>query len=874
MPTSGWKKEPLTFTDYSHEKLFGAASPDVKITPYTRDISGLPIVYQGKDWDCVAATVTFIKQYQDKKNGRKISPLSHKFLAAVSNTGADGATPSQVLMAAKNVGICESEKWVKANGKISAELELNAKLHGIGGFAFLHRLDPASLFHAAVTSGPLMLGVDSYQGSEPHMMAEIGVEERNGIMGFKTANWWKENEQDEGWVPFSDVKFAATVLDKKPVGDVAMPIFAVLQSKWQFVSNVKKAASAAVSVIVALSGLISGAANQSNGQVPNGALTEYGSAGIYDVYSPTVAGSGVDNDDNFLPVSTLSLTDGSGISITTSTIHFPVYLTVNPKESENREVFECNSLSTANNRFTNCNRAISCNNLNNTTSTISGGAYAHSAGQAVILSNNACFFNRFVDNFTTQNNIAGIKTFTATSVHIGDNTTSTGKQILFQVGQTNEPYFKIVGPTPGNSTSSFYFSVDGVSDLQLNASGTTFGVSTTNALVLANGLAGVNASGTNGLRFLSDGSLGVSTSPTASNNGGFLLFSTSTGQTGKLFWDVLSFLRGAWTWTNNQIFSGTTTFTNDHLISGNATTTGNFTVNSPTSTRDAANKFYVDNALFGDGSDGAFSQSSGMTTLNTSGKNVYQYTSFALTGTASLTAGANLINKPLYILVQGDLTITSTSGSAVFRTGQGGPGGTGGSGGDNATAGTSGGTSFIDNGGARGTQADSGNGGGGGGGYGNAATAGSNGGGAGGAAGAYTHYTTLQSINRQINTAFLGGGGGGGGRDSSTGNAGGNGGNGGGSVIFIVGGNINLTGIFAASGTAGVAGTSGSNSGGGGGGGGGGFIGVYYAGSVTANTALFNVGAGSGGTSGDGGAGGAGAAGQSEVRQIKTRFAL
>lgn len=294
---------------------------------------------------------------------------------------------------------------------------------------------------------------------------------------------------------------------------------------------------------------------------------------------------------------------------------------------------------------------------------------------------------------------------------------------------------------------------------------------------------------------------------------------------------------------------------------------------------------------YGSGVDGVLSASSGTTTLNTSGKNIYQYQSVSLTGTAALAIGSNLQNVPVFIFVQGDLTITA-SGTSVTAKGRGGPlggAGTGGGTGGAGTAGTSGATALSANFGGGGSvvAADNhaGNGGGGGGGYGNAGTTGTpSAGGTGGAGGAsWSLYNAAFPILREIGNAFIGGGGGGGGGAKETGNTnnagdGGAGGNGGGCLIFIVGGSINLT-----TGTITVAGDNGSNGvnktdygGGGGGGGGGGFCGIYYAGSVTANTITITAAAGSGGSGGTGGtaggAGGAGGAGQYEVRQIKTPF--
>jgi len=328
------------------------------------------------------------------------------------------------------------------------------------------------------------------------------------------------------------------------------------------------------------------------------------------------------------------------------------------------------------------------------------------------------------------------------------------------------------------------------------------------------------------------------------------------------------------------------------------------------SANDGVRKSYLDSRLlgsnYGDGSDGAFAQTSGATSLNTVGKNIYQYTSFSLTGTASLTTGSNLDNLPLFVLVQGNLTITSSTVPAVTRAGNGSPGGAGGAGGGSGT-----------NPGAPGTAPDfsptamkatapgagaggvfsvigrSGGGGGGGAGLGNAGAAGSNGGWtptAGGAASGKESYSSGMDISRLLSLSHIGGGGAGGGGGSSNGGVGGTGGTGGtggGCIIFIVGGNINITSTFSVVGSAGAvgaaggAGGGGSAGGGGGGGGGGGMVAIFYAGSVTANTATFTVTGGSGGGGGagngtgeTGGAGGSGGDGESIVRKISSTIGI
>ncbi len=284
--------------------------------------------------------------------------------------------------------------------------------------------------------------------------------------------------------------------------------------------------------------------------------------------------------------------------------------------------------------------------------------------------------------------------------------------------------------------------------------------------------------------------------------------------------------------------------------------------------------------LWGDGSDGALSISAGTTTLNTASKHVYQYTSVSITGTADLAFGSNVQNIPVFILVQGNLTITSSATAAVHIDGFGALGGAGAGGPPNSGVAGSVGTTFAistnaGQGGTGGVNNFGGGGGGGGAGWGNDGTVGVTTGSskAGGAGGISLTYLTSRSLALYMSVGHCGsGGGGGGGGFSGDGFFnGGAGANGGGVIFFIVKGNINLTGTLTAKGNVGSNGSSPGGAGyagGGGGGGGGGFIGVLYGGSVTANTATYTVTGGAGGNGGTdthngGGAGGAGGNNQS-----------
>lgn len=299
----------------------------------------------------------------------------------------------------------------------------------------------------------------------------------------------------------------------------------------------------------------------------------------------------------------------------------------------------------------------------------------------------------------------------------------------------------------------------------------------------------------------------------------------------------------------------------------------------PDSAEDAVRKSYVDTKVdtkaleqfFGDESDGEFNQATGTTTWNTAEKHVYQFSDFSLTGDAILTLGSNLNGKKIWVFVNGSLTITSSASKAINLDGLGGLGGTAGGNGSNGeslasnsnSGGGAGGTSS-------GTATTYGGGGGGGGGMhsvGVAGTAGSAGsGGGGGSAGATSVLIPNIYWEGKLLSDLLscGAGGGAGGGGSAT-YAGGVGGAGGGCIIFIVKGDVNITSVMSAIGANGQAGTRDEPNhyynGGGGGGGGGGSFGIFYSGSLIANTATFYVSGGSGSASYvQGGSGGSGLA--------------
>jgi len=489
-------------------------------------------------------------------------------------------------------------------------------------------------------------------------------------------------------------------------------------------------------------------------------------------------------------------------------------------------------------------------------------------------------------------------TNTASST-LASNHNAGSKIIMSDVGQFFSEYVSVVGTQTIYSVKSFDSYPAVTSSAVLPVSAAQFA---TKAYADSLTISGAAPSTTRGMALDSDSTLYVKVSSTASDNGGLINIVTSTNANGELFFDVLSFLARVWTVTANWIFSGDTTFSGDvtisgnSTISGNATTTGTLTANTPTSSRDVANKGYVDQNLpvaYGDGSDGASSTSAGTMSLNRD----YYFTTYTVAiGTTIVTNGYRIFATES-ITNNGTIHNNGNNGtSAANSTGVGTI--TGGAGGTTSTAGTlpankgggkGGDGSVASNGGAGSpgnstiravgalTSAAGGSGG--------TAPAGSPG--AVGAAG--TNSGTALNIPRNVVSATMlfdtsgvevlilptspgsGGGSGGAAVQAQEGGAGGGGGASGG-YLFLASPIITNTGTISADGGAGGAGGNGysasNNAGGGGGGAGsGGVVILIYgektdSGTITAAAGAVGAGGTGYGSATNGSDGAAGTAGK------------
>lgn len=192
-----------------------------------------------------------------------------------------------------------------------------------------------------------------------------------------------------------------------------------------------------------------------------------------------------------IPVASTKDISGQQISLSqissSSTVYG--YFTIEPNTSRQESV-ACSGVTAT--QWTNCIRGLPIQGGSMTASTTL--AFAHNASSKIVMTNIGQFYNNFLSIDGGTQTVYGDKTFNSNDFQIGDNTTGTGKRVIFRVGKTSNPYLKFVGPSGSNSTSTLYYSIDGISDFQLNASGTTYGVQSGGGISLTNGLLSIKTS--------------------------------------------------------------------------------------------------------------------------------------------------------------------------------------------------------------------------------------------------------------------------------------------------------------------------------------------------------------------------------------------
>jgi len=473
-----------------------------------------------------------------------------------------------------------------------------------------------------------------------------------------------------------------------------------------------------------------------------------------------------------------------------------------------REKIYCSGVtSTPSNALTGCSRGLATSTSSGVIDETAGTGLTHSTNARIAITDNINFTGKVLAIINGSQNSSSTLFRFGRGVNENINfcfmkgsTTSTSPCITWNGSQ--------FGWNDGSGNSYVF----------VTTSGDGLAASTTKGVFVTDNLIGINASTTQGMAFGVDGKLYQKTSSTrgiSADTNGIMLNVTG----GELTFSSTGSLQ-----TN---ISATSTPTASTIIKS----TASGTIHGGWS------------KLYGDGSDGALTITSGTTTISLALEELVEknYTSLTIGGTGALnfsnvsTTGAVIIMR-----VRGDCNVTSTNNPAIQLVSVGGTGGT--SGGTPGRGPTQVGLfngQFTTYGKASMTRGDW--------------------------VTSTQFYSFTTSSFNSLSLRMLQGAGGGSGTNGS-GGVSGVGGNGAGALLILCGGKINFTSTIAAYGTNGTDGANGGGNGGGGGAGGGsGGHFIMMGEELIANTGFVTTTGGSGGLGGGGGGptGGAGGGGGS-----------
>lgn len=535
MNKGGLVLEPIKRKDYVHEKMYGSSYAPAELKPLGRDISNVPVVFQGDLPHCVAATVTWIRQFQNDDS----VDLSHEYLAELADIGPLGAKPSQVLEPARKKGIAEQTAWDEK----SSLLNESAEKFKVSGYSRVTDLSIRGLYSALKVS-PLAIGVRDWKGVGPHFMAAFDITDDG--LAFKCVNWWDKEKTMVEEVPFKEVVVAYSFIDPKngqSTKGIRAGVFPALLSLVTFYKKISALIFALLTVIGSFFGLSSEPQN-----APYSAfIAQDGSRWLVEPLSGKIEGiKSVETDsllfgagytpitgyksnltsriaaaDTSIPVSSILDDGGNAINLSnvspSSTVR--VYFTIEPGKSR-QEVVYCTGLT--GNNWTPCTRGLAFQG--DSLSSSSTLAQIHPAGSEIIISNVGVYFREFVSIDGTQR-IDGEKTF-------------------LKLPKTSATQ---TVPTSDDQLVNKYYA-----DSIIAGGLSSQNASTSLAVAPFSGITNCSTSGT---------CFGLYVSSTDSGNGGFINIKTDnvTSTIGRLYFDLPAFLAKAVTVTANWVFSGTVT---------------------------------------------------------------------------------------------------------------------------------------------------------------------------------------------------------------------------------------------------------------------------------------------------------------------------
>jgi len=227
----GCLKDPQDFRDIP----MGLVLPVVPIPvsfDFTKSMS--PVRNQGDEGTCVAfASVVGVKEFQDKKEYRKLIRLSPRFLYSLCKKfdGApseEGTYPRIAMKVLLNYGVCHESFWPYAPHQKSLPLkgaDIDAKRFKIKAYARIESL--IEMKRSLLVNGPFLAGVKVYKswfnknversGFVPmpkrneqlmggHAICIVGYDDKLELFKFK--NSWGQNWADNGYgyLPYAYMK--------------------------------------------------------------------------------------------------------------------------------------------------------------------------------------------------------------------------------------------------------------------------------------------------------------------------------------------------------------------------------------------------------------------------------------------------------------------------------------------------------------------------------------------------------------------------------------------------------------------------------------------------------------------------------------------
>jgi C1A family cysteine protease len=226
--TLGCRKDPVDSRDIP----MGLVLPAFTL-PVSFDFSKLmsPVRNQGDEGTCVAfASVVGVKEFQDKKEYRKLIRLSPRFLYSLckkfdGDPFAEGTYPRIAMKVLLNHGVCRESFWPYAPHQKSLSLkgaDIDAKRYKIKAYARLKSV--LEMKRSLLINGPFLAGVEVFKSwfskkversgfipmpkrSEQlmggHAICIVGYDDKLRIFKFKNSWGAKWADQGYGYLPYA-----------------------------------------------------------------------------------------------------------------------------------------------------------------------------------------------------------------------------------------------------------------------------------------------------------------------------------------------------------------------------------------------------------------------------------------------------------------------------------------------------------------------------------------------------------------------------------------------------------------------------------------------------------------------------------------------